>query len=148
MKIRNAAEKDISEIAALSARFTNEVPTWGQAALTEEQVRRLDMRLVWVAEDAGKITGYAVCLPHENDGGCIYKDNDKILELGEIYLVPEARGKGVGSLLLKTINDDALKAGYTKLLVYSSVKELDPVVKFYRGGGFRTWGIQMFKEIE
>jgi ribosomal protein S18 acetylase RimI-like enzyme len=148
MKIRNAAEKDIPDIAALSTRFTDEVPTWGQVALTEDQMRQFDKRLIWVVEDEHRIVGYAIWRPHKNDDSCIFEQDDKILALDEIYLVPEARGKGIGSQLLRQINDYAGKAGYTKLFVYSSVKSLDAVIKFYRGNGFKTWNVQMFKEVE
>ena len=148
MKIRNATTKDITDIAVLGKRFVDEVPTWGLVARTEDQIKQLDTQLIWVAEEENKILGYAICLPRENDGSCIFKNDDKILELDEIYLVPEARGKGIGSQLLQTINDYARKAGYTKLFVYSSVKDLDPVTRFYRGSGFKTWAVQLFKELE
>jgi len=147
MKIRNATERDIIDIAALSTRYTNEVPTWGQMELTEDQIKQMDRRLIWVVEEENRLVGYAIWLPHENDGSCIYNEDDKILELNEIFLIPEARGKGIGSQLLQKINSYAIKAGYTKLLVHSGVKDLDPVMKFYRGNGFKTWGVQMFKEV-
>jgi len=148
MKIRKATEKDITDIAVLGKRFVDEVPTWGLVARTEDQIRKLDRQLIWVAEEENKIIGYAICLPRENDGSCIFKNDDKILELDEIFLIPEARGKEIGSQLLQKINDYARKAGYTKLFLYSSVKDLDPVTRFYRGSGFKTWAVQLFKELE
>jgi GNAT superfamily N-acetyltransferase len=148
VNIRNSTKKDIAGIAALSARYTNEVPTWGQVALTEDEIRRLDKWLIWVAEDEDTLIGYAICLPRENDGSCIYSENDKVLELDEIYIVPEARSKGIGSQLIQRINSYARRNGFTKLLVYSSVKDLDPVIEFYRGNGFKTWFVQMFKEVD
>ena len=147
MKIRNATEKDIVGIAALGLRYVNEIPTWGQVARTEDQIRQLDRRLIWVVEDENILVGYAIWLPYENDGSCIFEDNDKILRLEEIYLVPEARGKGIGQQLLQKINSYAKKEGYTKLFVYSSVKDLDPVIEFYRANGFKTWAVQLFKEV-
>ncbi len=148
MNIRNATQKDTLAIAALVNRFVNEVPTWGLVARTEDEIRRLDTRLIWVVENNNKLVGYAICLPRENDGSCIYKENDKILELDEIYLLPEVRGKGIGSQLVPMIESHAKAQGYTKLFVYSSVKNLDPVIKFYRGNGFKTWAVQFFKDID
>jgi len=148
MKIRNATGKDVAGIAVLVSRFVNEVPVWGLVVRTEDDLRKLDARLIWVVEDNNKLVGYAICLPRANDGSCIYSERDKILELDEIYLIPEARGKGIGSQLLKLIENYARAQGYTKLFVYSSVQDIDPSLRFYRGSGFKTWAIQMFKEIK
>ena len=147
MHIRNAAKKDIAIIAILSGRFVNEVPAWGVVARTEVELNRLDNRLVWIVEDDNEIIGYAICLPRENDGSCIYEDNDKILELNEIYLIPEARGGGIGAQLIQKINDYAKSNGFTKLLVYSSVKDIEPVLNFYQGNGFATWAVQLFRDV-
>ena len=147
MNIRNATRKDIAVIVALCLRYMNGVPTWGLVARTEDEIRQLDTRFIWVVEDDNELIGYAICLPRENDGSCIYTESDKILALDEIYLVPEARSKGIGSQLLQRIYDCAKINGFTKLLVYSSVKDIEPAMKFYRGNGFTTWAVQLFKDI-
>jgi GNAT superfamily N-acetyltransferase len=148
MKIRNAVEKDIPGIVDLGNRFLKEVPTWGLVIRTEDELRKLDKRLIWVVEENGKLIGHAICLPRKNDGRCIFTENDKILELDEIYLVPEARGQGVGSELLEVIENHAKEAGFTKLFVDSAVKDLMPVLRFYRENGLKTWSVQLFKELE
>jgi GNAT superfamily N-acetyltransferase len=148
MKIRNATGKDSAGIVSLSARFVREVPTWGLTAITEDEISKADKSSIWVAEENDRLSGYAICVPHGNDASCIYKKTDKVLELKEIYLVPGARNKGIGSQFLQIIEKYAGAQGYTKLFIYSSVQELDPVIKFYRGNGFKTWAVQMFKEIK
>lgn len=147
MNIRNATYKDIPAIAALSRRFTKEIPTWGQEALTVDYLQKVDLRLIWVVEDKDKLVGFALCQPRKKDDSCIFTENDKVLALDEIYLVPEARRRKVGAQLLKTIEDFAREEGYTKIFVYSAVKSLDPVLKFYRDNGFKTWSVQFFKEV-
>ena len=148
MKIRNAAENDIPGIVALGNRYLKEVPTWGMTIRNEDELRQLDLRLIWVVEENNKLIGHAICLPRENDGRCIFTENDKILELDEIYLVPEARGQGIGSELLEVIENHAKKAGFTKLFVNSAVKDLMPVLRFYRENGLKTWSVQLFKELK
>jgi ribosomal protein S18 acetylase RimI-like enzyme len=148
MKIRNATGKDVTGIAVLVNRFVHEIPAWGLVTRTEDALKKLDKRLIWVVEDNNKLIGYAICLSHANDGSCIYSERDKILELDEVYLIPEARRKGIGSELLQVIQTYAAKAGFTKFLIYSSVKNFDPIIDFYRDNGFQTWGIQMLKEID
>jgi N-acetylglutamate synthase-like GNAT family acetyltransferase len=90
MKIRNATGKDVAGIVILINRFINEVPASGLVACAEDDLRKLDMRLIWIVEDKNKLIGYAICLPRANDGSCIYAERDKILNLDEIYLIPEA----------------------------------------------------------
>ncbi len=116
-------------------------------ARTQDELKQLDTRHIWVVEDNDKLIGYAICLPRENDGSSICLEHDKILEIDEIYLVPEARAKSTGSQLLKLIDNSAKAQGYTKIYVYSSVKDIDLLLKFYRGNGFSTWAVQLFKEI-
>jgi GNAT superfamily N-acetyltransferase len=148
MKIRNATGKDLIGIVSLGARFVKEVPAWGLTAITEDEISRINKSSIWVAEENKRLLGYVVCVPRKNDASCIYRKTDKILELKEIYLAPEVRGKGIGSRFLQIIERYARTQGYTKLFIYSSVQELDPLIKFYRGNGFKTWAVQMFKEIE
>jgi GNAT superfamily N-acetyltransferase len=147
MNIRNPTEKDFAGIASLSRSFVNEIPAFGLSALTEKYLKTLDHRLIRVVEENDRLLGYAVCLPRKTDDSYIFNKNDKILAVDEIYVVPEARGKGIGSQLLQTIDSFAREQGFTKLFVYSSVKSLDPVIEFYRNNGFQTWAIQLFKEI-
>jgi GNAT superfamily N-acetyltransferase len=148
MLIRHAAAKDIPEIVTLGNRFLKEVPVWGLVIRTEGELTKLDQGLIWVVEDDTKIVGYAICLPKKNQGDIIFKDNDKILELDEIYLVPRIRNQGIGSELLGTIFTHAKKEGYTKLFVDSSVKDIMPVLRFYRDNGLTTWSVQLFKDIK
>jgi GNAT superfamily N-acetyltransferase len=148
MKIRNATGKDTADIVSLGMRFVSDVPTWGLTAITEDEISKIEKGYIWVAEENERLSGYAICVPRKNDSSCIYKKTDKILELKEIYLAPESRNKGIGPQFLRVIERFAKSRGYTKLFVYSSVQELDPLIKFYRDNGFKTWAVQMFKEIE
>jgi GNAT superfamily N-acetyltransferase len=148
MQIRQALEKDIPGITALGDRFTVEIPTWGQVARTLEQNSKLDRQLIWVAEENNKLIGYALWLPYDKGKGCVFNENDKVLALDEIYLIPEARGQGLGGELIEAVNAYAKKEGYTKLIVYSSVKDLIPIIRFYKSSGFKTWNVQLFKDVK
>ncbi len=146
LKIRHAAAKDIPAISSLGNRFLKEIPAYGLVIRSEEELNKLDLNLIWVVEDA-EILGYAICLPENYHGQNIFKENDKIVELDEIYLVPEIRGRGIGSQLLEAITDYVKKSGYTKFYVNSAVKDLMPVIRFYRDNGFKTWSIQLYKDL-
>jgi len=146
--IRHLKEKDIPAIAALGKRFLKEVPTWGLVIRTDDELRKLDPDLIWVVEENDKLVGHAICLPKKYDGQNVFSEEDTILELDEIYLVPEMRGQGIGSELLAVILDYAKKEGYTKSFVFSSVKDLMPVIKFYKNNGLKTWAVQFYKDLK
>jgi len=111
-------------------------------------VSKLDRQLIWVAEENNKLVGYALWLPYVKGNGCIFDEKDKVLALDEIYLIPKARGQGLGGELIEAVNAYAKKEGYTKLIVYSSVKDLIPIIRFYKSSGFKTWNVQLFKELK
>ena len=85
--------------------------------------------------------------PRTNDGSCIYTQGDRIIEVLDLFVTRNWRGKGVGQALLTAIEVQAKKDQYTKLIVYSSVRDIDGVLAFYRASGFTSWSMQLFKEL-
>ena len=146
--IRQAKENDIPAVSTLGTRFFREVPTFGLIPRTEDELKKLDLKFIWVVEEHEKIAGYAICLPEKYGGQNIFHEDDKILELDEIYLLPEIRGKGTGSKLLDIIVKYAKKEGFTKFFIYSSVKDLTPIISFYRKNGLKTWAVQFYKDLK
>jgi|WetSurMetagenome_2_1015567.scaffolds.fasta_scaffold640634_2 GNAT superfamily N-acetyltransferase len=147
MKIRHAEKKDVSAIVILGNRFLKEIPTYGLKIRTEEELRKLDQQFIWVVEEKDKLVGYAICVTKKYEGQNIFTEDDKILELDEIYLMPEFRGNGIGSKLLEIIIEYAKMEGYKKFFVYSSVKDLIPIINFYQKNELKTWNVQMFKDL-
>ncbi|MEL7161784.1 MAG: GNAT family N-acetyltransferase [Bacteroidota bacterium] len=56
-------------------------------------------------------------------------------ELRKMYLLPEARGKGMGRLLLDTCFEGAHKDGYTRMYL-ETVEEMTGAAALYRKNGF------------
>ncbi|RYY95703.1 MAG: GNAT family N-acetyltransferase, partial [Chitinophagaceae bacterium] len=83
----------------------------------------------FVAEQEGRILG----------GGGIYPTDglpDGTCELVKMYLLPEARGTGLGSRLIQASLDFAATAGYTQVYL-ESMPELRNALSAYARFGFR-----------
>ena len=63
----------------------------------------------------------------------------------DVYVTRKFRTHGLGSALVQELVARAEQEGVHRCLVYSSIKELDPILNFYRNNGFKTWNIQFFK---
>lgn len=73
-------------------------------------------------------------------GGCgVYPTKglpENYAELVKLYLLPEARGKGIGKMLMETCAQHAKEIGYTHLYL-ETMPELSIAVDLYERLGFR-----------
>ena len=82
----------------------------------------------WILELDGKIVGGSGVYPTENlPAGCC--------ELVKLYLLPEARGKGFGKMLIEKCFDSAIKFGFTQMYL-ETMPELKMAVGLYERCGF------------
>lgn len=83
----------------------------------------------FVATQAGKLLGGAGIFPSDGlpAGTC---------ELVKMYLLPEARGLGLGKLLIERALEFARQAGYQKVYL-ETMPELSKAVSVYEKFGFR-----------
>ena len=83
----------------------------------------------FVAEQDGSIVGGAGVYPTPGlpDGTC---------ELVKMYLLPQARGTGLGKFLLHRCFDKALQLGYTHMYL-ETMPELTRAIPMYEQEGFR-----------
>jgi len=83
----------------------------------------------WVAEENGIILGGCGIYPTQGlPFGCV--------ELVKYYVSPQARGEGIGRLLLQVNINTAKELGYTQLYL-ESFPELDKAVAIYKKLGFQ-----------
>ncbi len=89
---------------------------------------RVQRSAYFVAEEDGKIIGGAGVYPTEAlpAGYC---------ELVKIYLLPQARGKGIGKALVEKCFETAKRLGYTGMYL-ESMPELKTAVGLYERCGF------------
>ena len=88
-----------------------------------------------VAEVDGKIVGGGGVYPTENlpEGVC---------ELVKMWLLPEARGLGLGRTLIEKCLEEAKDLGYTKIYL-ESMPELKQALRIYEKFGFEYLNAQM-----
>jgi putative acetyltransferase len=79
----------------------------------------------WVAEADGRVVGTAGL----TDRG----------SLERLYVLPEARGTGTGSALLRTVADEARRRGHARLEIWSDKRFLD-AHRLYERHGARVVG--------
>jgi putative acetyltransferase len=83
----------------------------------------------WILELDGKVVGGSGVFPTDNlpEGCC---------ELVKLYLLPEARGKGLGKMLIEQCFASAAKFGFKKVYL-ETMPELKMAVGLYEKCGFK-----------
>lgn len=72
---------------------------------------------------------------------------ERYLEVDDLYVHPSMRGREIGGKLLEDLMQVAREHGLRKALVYSAIKDIRRIMNFYEAHGFRSWFVQMFREL-
>ncbi len=142
--IREANENDLDKIAVLLIRFYrfNEEfdPAWGTKKLTKEDAEdilkeRLEKGdLLLLAEHEGEIVAFLRAEMEENP----FLENDKVMEIKELYVKPEFRRRGIAKRLVSEAGKFLPRRG-AKLLA-ARFPALNVIAEdFYRKLGFRSY---------
>lgn len=98
-----------------------------------------------IAELNSEIIGFIYGTIHKAKDMAIIDNEQLYIEIDDIYTSLESRGKGVGSLLLNKILEIAKENGIERSLIYSSTKDIEGIINFYKKHDYKSWYIQMFK---
>ncbi len=136
VQIRLAVSEDASSIASvLHESFLEYEPLYTQEGFTattpgSAQVKnRIEEGPVWVVSDNDAIVGTVSVVPK---GESLY--------VRGMAIVPAARGRRIGELLLKQVEDFAAERGFKRLLL-STTPFLERAIQLYEHYGFqRTSG--------
>jgi len=82
----------------------------------------------WVVEEAGKIVGTAAYYPIER--------GQQAVEIRKMYLLPNARGQGVGRFLLTQLEAAIAANGYQQILI-ETASILKEAVTLYERSGYQ-----------
>lgn len=137
MAVRCAQSSDVPQLLALVRRY------WQFEGLGTFDALRLELLLqeltggsargqVWVAERAGTLCGYlvlvyVVSLEHQG----------LMAEIDEFFVLPEARGAGLGSELLAAAEGALARAGCVRLQLQLAVDN-DAARAFYTRRGYQA----------
>ena len=127
----------------LAPHVSDETSWSRRRALYEHCLESPDAFLLLVRRD-GDLIGYAM-VAVEPDGDVLWSDTwevgDKVAELETMYLVPEERGRGLGGLLLDTVEAELESRGIRDLAI-GAVPGNSGALRFYERRGYRqTWTI-------
>ena len=145
--VRRATAEDIEAICALYERVAEEGVAWGLVAATREAIREQLGSFSIVAELKGRIIGFGAGSVHTSDVrySAVTPVGDRYLEVDDLFVAPEFRSQGTGRRLLRAVIDAAQAEGIERIHVFSTTKDHDAVLRFYRRHGFEPWGVQLFR---
>lgn len=153
--VRRATEVDAARVADLavslfelhvvldSKRFT-QIATKDGAAQFYGGRAEVENAAVFVAEVDGRIIGFVYFEYEPVD----YADlATNVAWLHDIYVEPEFRNSGIGSLLIEAVRNDARRLGANKVLLTVAANNVEGQ-KLFKRTGFRTTMLEMMLELE
>lgn len=102
-----------------------------------------------VAVEDGCVMGFVLAERRRSDnltdemGKDAFPNDSEYLEVQDLYVMPSARGRGVGSKLMKTLLARARDQGLSRSMVYSANADYARTARFYERFGYRMWHIFM-----
>lgn len=127
---------DVDEIIRLYQKFRN---NWSPITELPEKLEKYPALKVLVENS---IIGFAYCYSFAPD----------ILEIANIYIDENYRSQGVGSELLKSLEEQAVKENYKALILnnsdaYEGKAESKPSSNFYLGNGYKLIAETVFTRV-
>jgi phosphinothricin acetyltransferase len=138
MIVRPAAAEDTPDILALwNAIIRETTVTFASVEKTPRTIadlvaaRRAEGREVFAARDGGQFLGFATYTQFRAGEGYAHAMEHSV------HIVPEARGRGVGRMLLEAVEEHARARG-AHVLVAAISGENSGAIAFHRRMGFRA----------
>ena len=143
VNIRECALDDMPSVQAIYARevetglasFEYEPPAVEEMTRRFQEFRASGMPY-YVAEIGGQVVGYAYGSAFRPRFGYRFTAEDSV------YLAPDARGKGVGKLLLQQVIQDCERGGWRQMIAAIGDSGNTPSIALHASLGFRQVGIQ------
>ena len=146
--IRECTHHDIDEILQLDIQWDQEnIAHEFDLVSREEFIANLERFQTYflVAENDGRIIGYVNGTVRLGQGVAVIPEQERYLEIENIYVKPEFRNRHIGGRLIERLLEIAEQNGIMRFLVATVSKDMDRVLNFYRSHGFKPWYVQMFK---
>jgi ribosomal protein S18 acetylase RimI-like enzyme len=143
---RAATPEDLPALARMSGDWENENNCCGYCRNDVEYL--LGFR-IFVAETGGKVIGYLFGTTETSkDMGAVMPDNSTYFEIEELYIKPAYRSQGVGSTLMKYLEDTLLTENIDKIVLSTAAKDYKRILHFYIDEmGMSFWSARLFKEL-
>lgn len=145
--IRECKPEELDRAWELSAAMYVEVAP--EEGITREEMSSRLGEYCLVAEAAGDIVGLVIAerqtmeFMESEVGRCAFPDEKEYLEIQDLYVAPEFRGRGIGKKLMMTVLQLGRDNGLQRSMVYSANEDYVSIAKFYEGCGYKMWHIFM-----
>ncbi|MCM0650187.1 GNAT family N-acetyltransferase [Clostridium swellfunianum] len=143
--IRECSIEDLEDILLLQHQWVKEDITHGLIPVEKSYIETKLGKYFLVAESDSKIIGFVYGSIHTADNMAVIDNGQLYIEVEDIYVASDYRGTGLGSSLLDEILHIAKGNGIDRSLIYSSTKDMEGIISFYKKHNYKTWYIQMFK---
>ena len=140
-----ATEQDVEGVLDLQKRWQAEQITYAHEPNAREFVLGRLGPLFLIAEAEACFVAFAYGAVHQSSGLAVTPAGQRYLEVDDIYVAAEHRGRGIGGELLDGLIEAARREGVERVHVFSATKDHDQVLRFYRRHGFQPWGVQLYK---
>lgn len=143
--IREAKEKDFTEIQRLSLEWSNEDITYGYSATSLDELKKYK---IWIGEVDGIVVGYL--------GGNIYESTTmksimssgtKCFEIEEFYVCKGYRSLGIGGLLYDNVLKDLVNENITYITLVAANKNSKQLIDFYTNKDMNIFSTRLFRQI-
>jgi GNAT superfamily N-acetyltransferase len=143
--IRECTYEDLEKVGFLQQQWAKEDITYGFVPAEKGYLETKLGKYFWVAESENEIIGFVYGTVHKSENMSVIENDQLYIEIDDLYTSVDNRDKGIGTLLLDKILEVAKENGIHRSLIYSSTKDMDSIIKFYKKHDYNTWCIQMFK---
>ena len=145
LTIRECIYQDLEGIVFLQQQWYKEEITYGFVPADKRYLETKLGKYFFIAELNNEIVGFVYGTVHKAEKMTVINNGEAYIEIDDLYTTVNNRGTRIGSLLLDKVLEVAKENGIERSLIYSSTKDMDSIMKFYKKHDYKTWYIQMFK---
>jgi GNAT superfamily N-acetyltransferase len=145
--IEPATESDLQRVASLYQDWVAEGRIIGLAAESEYELRQKLGPYSFVARADGVVVGFVTAIEGSRDPGewAVLPRGGPYISIEDLYVQPATRSQGVGSALLRAAIEAGKRRGIEHVAVWTSSRDWERLIRFYRAFGLESWGMQLFK---
>lgn len=130
-KITDLLHRAYKELAVMGFKY---YATWQSDEVTR---KRLSAGVAFIAELDGSIVGTGTLYFHsDTPTGCDWYDRLDVARFGQFAVDPNCQGSGIGSKILKVIEDTAREKGFSNLAL-DTAEGANHLIKMYGKRGFK-----------
>ncbi len=143
--IRPAEARDLRAVQRFAEDWAASGETLGYEAPSEVLLRGFLGGCFFVAEAEGSVVAYLYGQTRRDAlHTAVVPAAAEYLEIEDVFVAAEWRAQGVGHALVARAQEWAARSGIRHILVYSSSRRVDRILRFYRDCGFESWAVQLF----